>query len=108
MARANPVSQRRGDQDARTELIARLATYAGHVTKVGKALEQAAKAHNQAVSSLESRVVVSARKFERLGIAGELPEPQPVATLPRILSWDPVPSGPAAGDGDGPNTERRM
>lgn len=67
-----------------TELIDRLGVFTGHVGKVGKALEQAAKAHNQAVGSLESRVLVTARKFDALGIAGELPEPEQVATIPRV------------------------
>jgi DNA recombination protein RmuC len=67
-----------------TELIGRLGVFTGHLGKVGKALEQAAKAHNQAVGSLESRVLVTARKFDRLGIAGEIPEPEQVATIPRL------------------------
>ena len=67
-----------------TELIGRLGVFTGHLGKVGKALEQAAKAHNQAVGSLESRVLVTARKFDALGIAGELPEPEQVATIPRL------------------------
>ena len=67
-----------------TELIGRLGVFMGHLGKVGKALEQAAKAHNQAVGSLESRVLVTARKFDGLGIAGEVPEPEQVATIPRL------------------------
>jgi DNA recombination protein RmuC len=67
-----------------TELIGRLGVFTGHLGKVGKALEQAAKAHNQAVGSLESRVLVTARKFDELGIAGEIPEPEHVATIPRL------------------------
>jgi DNA recombination protein RmuC len=67
-----------------TELIGRLSVFTGHLGKVGKALEQAAKAHNQAVGSLESRVLVTARKFDGLGIAAELPKPEQVATIPRL------------------------
>lgn len=69
-----------------TELIGRLARFTGHLSKVGKALEQAATAHNKAVGSLESRVLVTARKFEGLGIPGEVPEPEQVATVPRLPS----------------------
>jgi DNA recombination protein RmuC len=69
-----------------TELIGRLGVFTGHLGKVGKALEQAAKAHNQAVGSLESRVLVTARKFDGLGIAGGVPEPEQVATIPRLLA----------------------
>jgi DNA recombination protein RmuC len=67
-----------------TELISRLGVFTGHLGKVGKALEQAAKAHNHAVGSLESRVLVTARKFDGLGIAGEVPQPAQVATIPRV------------------------
>jgi DNA recombination protein RmuC len=67
-----------------SELIGRLGVFTGHLGKVGKALEQAARAHNQAVGSLESRVLVTARKFDGLGIAGEVPEPEQVATVPRL------------------------
>jgi DNA recombination protein RmuC len=67
-----------------TELIGRLGVFTGHLGKVGKALEQAARAHNQAVGSLESRVLVTARKFDGLGISGEVPDPEQVATIPRL------------------------
>jgi DNA recombination protein RmuC len=66
------------------ELIGRLGVFTAHLGKVGKALEQAARAHNQAVGSLESRVLVTARKFDGLGIAGEVAEPEQVATVPRL------------------------
>ena len=72
-----------------TELIGRLGVFTGHLGKVGKALEQAARAHNQAVGSLESRVLVTARKFDGLGIAGEVPEPEQVATIPRLPAGHP-------------------
>ena len=72
-----------------TELIGRLGIFTGHLGKVGKALEQAATAHNQAVGSLESRVLVTARKFDALGIPGELPEPETVATIPRLPASQP-------------------
>ena len=62
----------------------RLGVFTSHLGKVGKALEQAARAHNQAVGSLESRVLVTARKFDGLGIAGEVAEPEQVATVPRL------------------------
>ena len=31
-----------------------------------------------------SRALVTARKFDALGIAGEIPEPEQVATIPRL------------------------
>ena len=40
-----------------------------HWNKVGKSLERAVEAYNSAVGSLESRVMVSARKFADLKTA---------------------------------------
>ena len=48
------------------ELYKRLSDMGGHVTKVGKNLNQAVEAYNQCVGTLERRVMVSARKFEEL------------------------------------------
>jgi DNA anti-recombination protein RmuC len=82
-----------------TELIGRLATFATHVTKVGKALDQAANANNQAVGSLESRVLVTARKFGDLGVPADLPDPGLVATIPRLPS--DIAGAPHTSDADG-------
>jgi DNA recombination protein RmuC len=67
-----------------TDLVTRLSTFGGHLARVGKALDQAVSAHNQAVGSLESRVLVTARRFDELGIAGDIPELEPVATIARL------------------------
>ncbi len=61
------------------ELHGRLSTMGGHLTRLGRALEGAASAYNQAVGSLETRVLVSARRFADLGVVeGELAAPAPV------------------------------
>jgi DNA recombination protein RmuC len=39
-----------------------------HLNKLGNALGSAAKAYNQTVASLETRVLVSARRFQELGV----------------------------------------
>jgi DNA recombination protein RmuC len=67
------------------ELYERLGTMARHVTKLGRSLEGAVGAYNEAVGSLESRVLVTARKFEQHGIAGELEELAPVERTTRAL-----------------------
>jgi DNA recombination protein RmuC len=57
------------------ELYTRLSTMAGHFGRVGSSLGSAVTAYNRAVGSLESRVLVSARKFAELGISTDLVQP---------------------------------
>jgi DNA recombination protein RmuC len=60
------------------ELHGRIATLGGHVTRLGRALDAAAGAYNQTVSSLETRVLVSARRFADLDVVdADLPTPPP-------------------------------
>jgi DNA recombination protein RmuC len=69
------------------ELYKRIATLADHFAKVGKGLGSAVDAYNKTVSSLESRVLVQARRFKDLGAATqeELPELDPLEKSPREL-----------------------
>lgn len=70
------------------QLYERLAKLGEHWSSVGKNLSQAVKAYNDATGSLESRVMVSARRFEELHVAPEgrkLPELNPVEQAPRAL-----------------------
>ncbi len=74
------------------ELHERLGTFATHLGKVGTSLEAAVGRYNDAVGSLESRVLVSARKLGEHGVAtGELPTVTPIDRRPRV----PVASSPA-------------
>jgi len=57
-------------RDLRRELYERLRTLAGHVDRIGVTLGQSVRAYNDAVGSLESRVLPKAREFRDLG-AGE-------------------------------------
>jgi DNA recombination protein RmuC len=74
------------------ELHDRLRLLAGHITSVGTGLDRAVESYNKAVGSLESRVLVSARKFSELGasVAEDIPELAPIETTARALSfeWD--------------------
>jgi DNA recombination protein RmuC len=74
------------------ELHDRLRLLAGHITQVGTGLDRAVESYNKAVGSLESRVLVSARKFAELGasVADDIPELEPIETTSRALSfeWD--------------------
>jgi DNA recombination protein RmuC len=55
--------------DLGRELYSRLATLTDHFAKVGRGLETAVKSYNEAVGSLETRVLPSARKFKEHGIS---------------------------------------
>jgi DNA recombination protein RmuC len=69
-------------------LYERLRTFAGHLEQMGRNLEQTVAGFNRAVASLETRVLVSARKFQDLGAAGpeEIPALEPVEAQPRALA----------------------
>ncbi len=53
------------------ELHARLAAMAGHLERLGRSLQSATDTYNSAIGSLESRVMVSARKFKELGATSQ-------------------------------------
>jgi DNA recombination protein RmuC len=71
------------------QLYERVGTLAGYWSDVGDKLEKAVGAYNRSVGALESRVLVTARKFVDLKAAavddGELAAPKPVDVLPRAL-----------------------
>ncbi|MEO5668204.1 MAG: DNA recombination protein RmuC, partial [Bdellovibrionota bacterium] len=50
------------------DLYKRLITMSGHVSQVGKNLNNAVDSYNKAVSSLETRVLTGARKFKDLAV----------------------------------------
>ncbi len=54
------------------ELYKRISDMSGHWSHVGKALDQAVTAFNQATGSLERNVLTSARRFSELGAASTL------------------------------------
>jgi DNA recombination protein RmuC len=74
--------------DLGRELYERLATMADHWAGVGKNLGEAVGAYNKAVGSLETRVLITARKFRDLQAAPEGKEIRdltPVDTAARVL-----------------------
>ena len=83
------------------ELYKRLSVMGGHAAAVGRALDTAVGKYNQFVGSLESQVMVSARRFEDLHVDHEgkdLPELPPVEGSPRSLSRPELIAPPADAD----------
>jgi DNA recombination protein RmuC len=74
--------------DLGKELYKRLADMGGHLAKLGKSLGGAVEAYNRCVGSLESRVLVSARRFKELEAAPagvEIKELNPVEQSTRMV-----------------------
>jgi DNA recombination protein RmuC len=71
------------------ELYERLRTMSSHMQKLQRSLTASVSAYNDAVGSLESRVLVSARRFPALGVVGieseEIADLPPVEASPRLL-----------------------
>jgi DNA recombination protein RmuC len=68
------------------ELYQRLATMGGHIDKLGRSLNGAVSDYNKTVSSLESRVLVSARKMIDLDVvtlADSIPAPTQITETAR-------------------------
>jgi DNA recombination protein RmuC len=69
--------------DLGKQLHGRLATLGGHLARLGRSLDGAASAYNQTVGSLETRVLVSARRFAELGVV-DAPLETPAAVNPQL------------------------
>ncbi|WP_432926181.1 DNA recombination protein RmuC [Microbispora sp. CA-135349] len=73
--------------DLGKELYERLGSLGRHVDNLGKALTRAVTAYNQTVGSLESRVLVSARRMNDLGLVDySLDAPAAVEEVPRPVA----------------------
>jgi DNA recombination protein RmuC len=71
-------------KDLGKELYDRILKFAEHLSDVAKGLERANKAYNSAVSSFDSRLVPSARKFKEMGVGtANVPDLDPIDTTPR-------------------------
>lgn len=73
--------------DLGKELYERLSSMGRNVESLGRALARTVEAYNKTVGSLESRVLVTARKLHDLDVVdGELDSPEMLEDLPRPLS----------------------
>jgi DNA recombination protein RmuC len=75
------------------ELYGRLSTMGEHVDRLGRSLSRAVSDYNAATASLETRVLVSARRLHHLGVVSEdLPAPRGIsvaarpATAPELIT----------------------
>ncbi|MEP6617743.1 MAG: DNA recombination protein RmuC [bacterium] len=62
-------------------LYDRLSTLGMHFSELGVALDRAVTSYNRAVGSLESRVLVTARRFRELGVAGDRTDLDPMTPV---------------------------
>lgn len=69
------------------ELYERVAVFGRHFAKVGRSLDSAVGAYNEASSSLESRLLVTGRKFQEYGVGSEpLPDVTQLERKPVALA----------------------
>jgi DNA recombination protein RmuC len=75
------------------EIYERIATFVRNFAAVGNSLEKATEAYNKSVGSLESRVLVSARKFKELGTTtqNDIPEITQIEHIPRTIETEVLP-----------------
>jgi DNA recombination protein RmuC len=70
-----------------SDLYARLGTLGAHATKMGASLQKSVESYNALVGTLESRVMVTARKMHELGLSdAQPPVIAPVETPARPLT----------------------
>ncbi|MCL2525449.1 MAG: DNA recombination protein RmuC [Coriobacteriia bacterium] len=64
--------------EAGKELLKRMATLAGHSTKLQRNLDNTVKSYNEFASSLERNLLTQAEKLQRLDMSKELPAPEQI------------------------------
>jgi len=82
------------------ELHSRIGSVAGHLARLGKRLGGAVEAYNDAIGSMESRVLVSARRFADHGVVGPDREIAPLEPVDRAPRSPQAPELTAVASGD--------
>jgi DNA recombination protein RmuC len=87
-------------RDLGQELYRRLATFEGHLARMGQRLSAAVDAYNAAVGSLERQVLPQARRFTELGVTADAPLPvlEQVSELTRNSDAPTLADPPAAAE----------
>jgi len=83
--------------DLGRELHVRMSSLCEHMAKIGKSLGDSVRIYNEAVGSLESRVLVTGRKFRALGglAEEEIQALAPIERIPREISAPELLTQPA-------------
>ena len=85
-----------GDFNASHKVFRQRKLFVDKTRHLRPGLDRAVESYNKAVGSLESRVMVSARKFAELGapVSEEIPEVPQIETTTRTLAleWDDEPA----------------
>lgn len=81
-------------RDLGQELYRRLASFDGHLARMGQRLASAVEAYNAAVGSLERHVLPQARRFTELGVTADAP----LAVLEQVTQLTRNPDAPALAD----------
>jgi DNA recombination protein RmuC len=58
------------------EMFARLTTFAEHLSRLGRSLDNSVDAYNKAVGSYDTRILPGARKFTEMGVAAKKDAPK--------------------------------
>ena len=67
------------------QLHDRVVTFLSHLVSHGKNLDKSVETYNQAIASLQSRLMPSLKRFKELGgESKDLPEPEPIDSQPRL------------------------
>ena len=80
------------------EIYRRLATVGGHLGKLGRSLDASVTSFNKAVASLETRVLVTARRFEDLGVVAN--DGDRLAPIDQVDALAATPAAPELIDTD--------
>lgn len=80
------------------DLYSRLATFAEHLSRLGRSLDSSVSAYNKAISSYDSRILPGAKKFTELGVTARK-EPPPLEPIERSARHVEAPEAiPASND----------
>jgi len=91
--------------DLSKELYARVAKLAEHADALGGAIERSVKAYNQFASSLETRVLVTARRLDGLDESKVIPTPRSIEDQPRQLTAAELTEALADTDDESPDLD---